>query len=151
METFTISTTRSGRVAQYQPGDTVTALAHFYHKLCFETDASDVFHDQRDGIDTFVVVDARSAESYRQEHIPGAVSLPHRQMNAETTEELPRDKIIVVYCDGIGCNASTKGAAKLVSLGFRCKELLGGIDWWKRDGFPTSTGEAPGSLIECGC
>jgi len=25
----------------------------------------------------------------------------------------------------------------MLKLGFRVKELIGGIDWWKRDGYPT--------------
>ena len=56
------------------------------------------------------------------------------------------------YCDGIGCNASTKGALNLTRLGFRVKELLGGLDWWKRDGYPTE-GEAgqQGDDTACGC
>jgi len=40
-------------------------------------------------------------------------------MSAETTAQLDRSKVYVVYCDGIGCNASTNGAYKLAELGFR--------------------------------
>jgi hypothetical protein len=29
---------------------------------------------------------------------------------------------------------STKGADNLARLGFNVKELLGGLNWWKRDG-----------------
>jgi rhodanese-related sulfurtransferase len=56
-------------------------------------------------------------------------------------------KVYVVYCDRIGCNASTKGAHKLARLGFRTKELLGGLDWWSRDGHPVMTSLEPGSLL----
>ncbi len=45
--------------------------------------------------------------------------------------------VIVTYCDGIGCNASTKGALTMARLDFRVKELIGGLEWWKRDGHPT--------------
>src|SRR5262249_23755958 len=31
--------------------------------------------------------------------------------------------------------------------GFRVKELLGGIDWWRRDGHPVTASHAPGSLL----
>jgi rhodanese-related sulfurtransferase len=64
-------------------------------------------------------------------HIPGAVSLPHCEMNAEPVARLDRSKVYVVYCDGIGCNTSTKGTYRLARLGFRAKELLGGLDWWR--------------------
>jgi rhodanese-related sulfurtransferase len=26
---------------------------------------------------------------------------------------------------------------KTAKLGFRVKELIGGLNWWKRDGYPT--------------
>ena len=64
-----------------------------------------------------VVIDARSREAYAEGHIPSAVSFPHREMTIESTERLDRRKVYVVYCDGIGCNASTKGAYKLFALG----------------------------------
>src|SRR3954469_22881874 len=68
-------------------------------------------------------------------------------MDAATTAGLDRGKVYVVYCDGIGCNASTKGAYKLAGLGFRAKELLGGIDWWCRDGRPVAASHEPASLL----
>ena len=68
-------------------------------------------------------------------------------MNTETVAHLDRNKVYVVYCDGIGCNASTKGAYKLARLGFRTKELLGGLDWWRRDGHPVTARPEPGSLL----
>lgn len=38
-------------------------------------------------------------------------------------------------------------------IGFRVKELMGGPDWWKRDGYPTSgkQGSQGNSEILCGC
>jgi rhodanese-related sulfurtransferase len=116
-------------------------------KLRFHTDSWDLFVDLRAGLSDIVVIDARSRDAYAAGHIPGAVSFPHREMNPETVAELDRSKVYVVYCDGIGCNASTKGAYKLARLGFRAKELLGGIDWWCRDGHPVVASLEPGSLI----
>jgi rhodanese-related sulfurtransferase len=78
---------------------------------------------------------------------PGAVSLPRRKMSAKTTAQLDRNKVYVDYCDGIDCNASTKGAYNLAGLGFRVEELLGGIDWWRRDGHPVTVSHEPGSLL----
>ncbi len=58
-------------------------------------------------------------------------------MTEETAaEQLNQNTLYVTYCDGIGCNASTKGALKLAQPGYRVKELIGGIDWWKRDQYP---------------
>jgi rhodanese-related sulfurtransferase len=116
-------------------------------KLRFHTDAWDLSVDLKSGFSGIVVIDARSRDAYIAGHIPGAVSFPHREMDAETTACLDRSKVYVVYCDGIGCNASTKGAAKLARLGLRAKELLGGLDWWRRDGHPVATSPEAGSLL----
>jgi rhodanese-related sulfurtransferase len=67
-------------------------------------------------------------------------------MTTEATARLDAAKVYVVYCDGIGCNASTKGAYQLARLGFRAKELLGGLDWWRRDGHPVATSVEAGSM-----
>jgi rhodanese-related sulfurtransferase len=84
-----------------------------------------------------IVVDARKAFAFEAEHIPGAISLPHREMNEESTRHLDKEMLYVVYCDGIGCNASTRGALNMTQLGFTVKELIGGIEWWKYDGYAT--------------
>jgi rhodanese-related sulfurtransferase len=114
------------------------ALSHYRDKLDFETDAWDLNEMLREARNV-VVVDARSEAAYAKEHIPGAINLPHRHMNVDSTGRLDRSALYVTYCDGIGCNASTKGALKLTELGFHVKELIGGIDWWKRDGYPTAS------------
>ena len=112
------------------------ALSHFRDKLSFETDAWDLKEMLRNG-ENVVVVDARSEAAYLDDHIPCAINLPHRLMTHDSTCHLDRTALYVTYCDGIGCNASTKGALKLTELGFQVKELIGGIDWWKRDGYST--------------
>jgi rhodanese-related sulfurtransferase len=118
------------------------AISHFRDKLAFETDAWDLNEMLRDHAKV-IVIDARSEAAYAQEHIPQAINFPYRTMNAQSTQSLDRETLYVTYCDGIGCNASTKGALKLAELGFQVKELIGGIDWWKRDGYPTES-----SLVE---
>jgi rhodanese-related sulfurtransferase len=145
----------SSLVLEHPVADREAALAHFRAKLSLETDPADVHHDLMAGEPGVVVVDARTPEAYAAGHVPGAVNLPHRRMDAASTAALPKDKLYVVYCDGIGCNASTKGALRLTALGFACKEMMGGLDWWIRDGFPITTGSAPGRLADatprCGC
>lgn len=114
------------------------SITHFRDKLAYETDAWDLNEMLRAGANV-VVVDARSDAAYAHEHIPHAISFPHRRVTKESTLNLDRTATYITYCDGIGCNASTKGALKLAELGFQVKELIGGLDWWKRDGYPTET------------
>lgn len=127
------------------------AARHFAAKLAYETDSWDLFTALEEGM-SIVVVDARSPEAYAVEHIPGAISFPHRLMNEESTSTLDRHRRYVVYCDGIGCNASTKGSLKLAQMGFDVRELIGGLDWWKRDGYATEGSTArEGRRAACGC
>ncbi len=112
------------------------AVKHFQSKLEHETDSWDLNQALEAG-EAIVVIDARSREAFDAEHIPHSVNLPHGEMNADTTAGFDKRALYVTYCDGIGCNASTKGALRMAQLGFRTKELIGGIDWWKRDGHPT--------------
>jgi len=124
----------------------------FYQaKLKYEMDSWDLFESLRQG-KNIKVIDARSTESYAAEHIPNSINIPHRDMTKETTFYLDKETLYVVYCDGIGCNASTKGALNMTNLGFIVKELMGGLDWWKRDGYQTDgTKGTSGSKVECGC
>ena len=123
----------------------------FYElKLAFEIDSWDLNELLNKG--NVTVIDAMRAEAFRREHIPGAVNMPHREMSRQTTTQLSIDQLYVTYCDGIGCNGSTRGALNLARLGFTVKELLGGLDWWKRDGYPTEgTGTSEEHVLSCGC
>lgn len=129
----------------------VDQLNHYRSKLAFEMDSWDV-HEALSNGERLVVVDGRTAEAYAREHVPGALNLPHREIDAESTAFLDRSRIYVCYCDGIGCNASTKTALKLLELGFEVRELIGGLDWWKRDGYPTEGDHShPSEEAVCGC
>lgn len=126
-------------------------ISFYQQKLAFEIDAWDLYEAVNRG-DKITIIDARSLESFRVEHIPNAINLPHREMNEESTGGLDRSVLYVTYCDGIGCNASTKGALNLSKLGFKVKELIGGLEWWKRDGYQTDGNMAnSGKPILCGC
>ena len=124
----------------------------FYQaKLNYETDSWDLYEALNNG-EPIVVIDARSPEAHALEHIPTSINIPHRTMSEATTSELDKSKVYVTYCDGIGCNASTKGALNMSKLGFQVKELMGGLDWWKRDGYKTKGKQGvSGTEVTCGC
>lgn len=152
-EPVLMTRTRSNVLA-HPPADRETALAHLRHKLSLEADPADVWTDLQRGETGFIVIDARVPELYAQAHVPGAFNLPYRLISRETTAAMPKDKLIVTYCDGLGCNASTKAALRLAELGFTVKEMVGGMDWWRRDGLPVHGVDAcPGEDggVICGC
>jgi rhodanese-related sulfurtransferase len=127
-------------------------IKHYENKLAFEMDSSDLFDALNNG-EKVIVIDSRKAFGFEAEHIPTAINIPHREMTVETTQHLDKDVLYVTYCDGIGCNASTKGAINMAKLGFKVKELIGGIAWWKLDGYATEGTKSvqSGLKIECAC
>lgn len=128
-------------------------LAYYERKLAFEIDSSDLYNALEEGREDIVVVDGRGRDAYARQHIAGAINLPHSTISTQTVVAFARGPLYVTYCDGIGCNASTRTAAKLLGLGFRVKELLGGLDWWIRDGYATEgdTASIGTASADCGC
>lgn len=125
-------------------------IKYYENKLAFEMDPSDLFDALNNG-ENIVVIDARRSFGFDAERIPTAINIPHREMLEHNTNHLDKDTLYVTYCDGIGCNASTKGALNMLRLGFKVKELTGGIEWWKFDGYATEgvKGSVEGLKIKC--
>lgn len=86
-------------------------------------------------------IDARSEEAYATGRIPGAFSLPYKGFEddgvPEMVDYLPRDQLLVIYCDGADCHASQVVYDRLIELGFlpeRMKIFHGGWTEWKSIG-----------------
>jgi rhodanese-related sulfurtransferase len=138
------------------------AAAHFAHRLAVETDVSDVRAALASGDPGFVLLDSRSAQSWAQGRVPGAVHLPGREIPARSDAELDRSVPVVTYCWGPGCNGATRAALSLATLGYRVREMIGGFEYWAREGFPVETDDgvhrpmldpltAPAAAVSCGC
>ena len=117
----------------------------FSAKLQFEIDACDLNRGINENGSVYEVVDSRSERAFRKEHIKGAINLPYSLINEQLVKSFDKSKTYITYCDGHGCNASTKGALKLSELGFSVKELIGGIESWKNEGHPV---ESSLSMVE---
>lgn len=83
----TTTATASAAPAQTTSGTTV------------ETAARISINDARQKIASgeAVVIDVRTAEAYRENHIPGAINIPYDQLKTRAGE-LPKDKYLVTYC-----------------------------------------------------
>jgi rhodanese-related sulfurtransferase len=114
--------------------DPATARAHFEARLRLETDCSDVHESLKDRAD-FVLVDVRSPKLFAAGHVPGAANIPHRTMTAERMAQYPKNTAFVVYCAGPHCNGANKAAVRLARLGYRVKEMIGGITGWRDEDF----------------
>jgi len=117
------------------------AISHFSSRLAHETDPSDVYAAQNAG-DVLVLVDVRSVEAWDQGHIVGAKHVPYRDIPARIAEFDPGVPV-VVYCWSPGCNAGTKGALAFAQLGFEVREMIGGYEYWVREGQPAENARGP--------
>ncbi|MDT0473904.1 rhodanese-like domain-containing protein [Streptomyces sp. DSM 41014] len=139
------------------------AAAHFRARLALYTDVSDVAAALAGvGDPGFVLIDSRSTESWDQGHVPGAVHLPTALVPERAEEILDRAVPVVTYCWGPGCDGAARSALALAELGFHVKEMIGGFEYWVREGFEFETGQArerrtpdpltaPERAAACGC
>jgi rhodanese-related sulfurtransferase len=86
-----------------------------------------------------VLIDSRSQAAWDQAHIPGAIHLPTVDIPTRAGSLLDPRVPVVAYCWGPGCNGATRAALALSEAGFDAKEMLGGIEYWIREGFPVRT------------
>ncbi|KZN78683.1 rhodanese-like domain-containing protein [Pseudoalteromonas luteoviolacea] len=107
------------------------AQAHFSAKLDCETDCSDVYADIKQGKQHFVLVDTRSAHAFAKSHAITAINIPNNEITAARMADFAPDTLFVVYCWGPGCNGASKAGYKLAQLGFKVKEMIGGIHYWE--------------------
>ncbi|MEV0457000.1 rhodanese-like domain-containing protein [Catellatospora methionotrophica] len=134
-----MSTAVLSAVLSTPPAAAEVAAAHFATRLSFEADVSDVHADLASGAPGFVLVDSRSLEAWEQGHLPGAVHLPTPEIAARAAEAVPAGSVVVTYCWGPGCNGATRAALAFARLGYQVKEMLGGYEYWVREGFDTQT------------
>lgn len=126
-------------VLSVAPASPEVAAVHFAARLSFETDVADVHHDLENRVPGWVLVDTRSPEAWEQGHIPGALHLPTDEIAARAAALIDGDTVVVTYCWGPGCNGSTRAALEFARLGYRVKEMLGGYEYWVREGLSTQT------------
>jgi rhodanese-related sulfurtransferase len=134
--TMSLTTSHFSLVMETPAARPEEAHRHFLAKLSVETDAADVRLDLQRGQNSFILIDARSPQDFEECHIPEAINLPYRKITAASTTHLTKEKLLVVYCWSPGCNSAAKAAARLSALGFQVKEMLGGMEYWRREGGP---------------
>jgi rhodanese-related sulfurtransferase len=129
------------------------AIAFYTARLAYQTDVSDTAAARG----TVTVVDSRSRIAWDQGHVPGAVHLPTAEIADRARALLDPDRPVVTYCWGPGCNGATRAALELARLGYEVQEMIGGIEYWIREGLPVETRDGTVSAepdpltVPCGC
>jgi len=86
------------------------------------------------------VLDVRPVEEYKAGHIPGAISIPLKELQLRLSD-LSRDQEIVAYCRGPYCVLSIQAVEMLRARGFNAVRLEEGIQDLRALGFPISVGK----------
>ena len=163
-----MTTTTSPVTGPATPNDPRQAAAFFAASLDFQTDAADVRAALLTGAPGFTLVDSRSRAAWDHGHIPGAVHLPTAEIAERAADLLDPAVPVVTYCWGPGCNGATRAALALALAGYSVKSMLGGVEYWIREGHPVRTlrgeltaapdpltspvaGPAAGEAPACGC
>ncbi|GAK34397.1 ArsR family transcriptional regulator [Iodidimonas nitroreducens] len=98
---------------------------------------NDLLQRTRDGL--VMVLDVRPADEFAAGHLPGAVNIPLKDLEARLAELDPSQEI-VAYCRGPYCILSFEAVAKLRAKGFRVRRLEDGLPEWRAAGLPLVTG-----------
>ena len=76
------------------------------------------------------LVEVLPEEEYDELHIPGAINLPLKELDASCATRLERDRPVVVYCWDALCDMSPRAATHLEQLGFDVYDYaLSKVDW----------------------
>jgi rhodanese-related sulfurtransferase len=86
------------------------------------------------------VLDVRPKEEYTAGHIPGAISIPLKELRLRLSD-LPRGQEIVAYCRGPYCVLSIQAVEILRARGFNAVRLEEGIQDLRALGFAISAGQ----------
>ncbi len=80
----------------------------------------------------FFVIDARDADQYQKDHIPGSINIEWRQVLARRAE-LPTDKPVLIYCNSGSLSAQAGFALRVAGMD-NVRILQGGFNEWKQKG-----------------
>ena len=85
------------------------------------------------------VLDVRPPEEYQAGHLPGALSVPLRELERRLSE-LPRDREVVAYCRGPYCVLAVEAVRILRAGGFQAIRLEEGVPDLRAQGFVVEVG-----------
>ena len=128
-------TARPQRVASLIRLKPTRLKRYFEDKLAAELGPHNVRRLLDAGGRDVVILDVRSSEGYLEGHVPGAINIPFEEL-PRRLKELPKSREIISYCWDVTCLLCTKASYILASKGYKAREMIGGIESWRKAGFP---------------
>lgn len=94
---------------------------------------------ERSRAGTVTILDVRPEDEFALGHLPGALNIPLRELEARLGEIDPEQEI-VAYCRGPYCVLSYEAVAQLRARGFKVRRLEDGLPEWRAAGLPVVAG-----------
>ena len=89
------------------------------------------------------VLEVLPAEEYEEQHLPGAINIPLKELDAGTASVLDRKRPVIVYCWDSVCDLSPRAACRLETLGFeQVYDYVAGKYDWLAYGLPSEGEDA---------
>ena len=92
--------------------------------------------------DSALFIDARHQFEYKMGHIRGSMNIALSDFinDRKRLDGVAKNRLLVVYCDGVQCNSSLELTVKLMELGYTNVQIFfGGWQEWKNAGMPIDT------------
>ena len=94
---------------------------------------------ERSRAGTVTILDVRPEDEFALGHVPGALNIPLRELEARLGE-IDAQQEIVAYCRGPYCVMSYEAVARLRARGFKIRRLEDGLPEWRAAGLPVMAG-----------
>jgi len=126
------------RVAERNVAEVGRVLqSYFYDRDSLEpVSRAELVQRSRDGAVT--ILDVRPEDEFALGHLPGALNIPLRELEARLGEIDPKQEV-VAYCRGPYCVLSFEAVAALRARGFKARRLEDGLPEWRVAGLPVVT------------
>lgn len=125
----------------FQKSDIELGQKHFEERIkttLGPVEMKEIMDDSKQSSNIFLI-DVRNRGAFIKEHIPGAVNIPEEDLETRLSE-IPKDKVIIVYCWTLVCHMAAHAGLTLSRHGYFVRELEGGIAEWKNYGYPVESG-----------
>ena len=156
-----VTATRAGKFIYYRLADDAVLDLLAALRRIGERNVAEVervirsYFDKRDGLEavsrkelveraragTATILDVRPEDEFALGHLPSALNIPLRELEARLGEIDPKQEI-VAYCRGPYCVLSYEAVAQLRARGFKARRLEDGLPEWRAAGLPVVTGSA---------
>src|SRR5262245_11525173 len=83
------------------------------------------------------IIETLPPKQFEDEHLPGAINIPLKNLDGQIAAALDRNKPLIVYCHDNQCDLSARAAWRLETLGFtRIFRYTAGKADWLANGLP---------------